>query len=184
MATEAVNGASLAEGGDTQAAAVAPDQATATVLESVTEPASVAEQPETQPAQKPAESGQQPKTYTEDEVNQLLEEAKKAAVSQEDPKEKEYKDRMAALEARELESSAKDLMRQKEVPETFLGFLLQKDMETTTKNVEDFKAAFDAEVKAKLDAALVGKTPPVGNTGTVTSGDKSAADVFAAALRR
>lgn len=175
---ETVNGEALAEGVAGQSAAT---------MEPVIEPTSVAVQPAAQPAQLEQQVGgdvQPPKTYTQDEVNKLLEEVKQAVVPQDDPKEKEYKERVEALEARELESSAKDLMRQKEVPETFLGFLMQKDMETTTKNVEDFKTAFDAEVKAKLDAALVGKTPPAGNTGTVTSGDKSAADVFAAALRR
>ncbi len=129
-----------------------------------------------------APANHETKTYTQDEVDQLVKAARETP-PEEDPKEKEYRDRMAALETRELEAGAKELMKQKEVPEAFLGFLMQKDMETTEKNVDAFKAAFDAEVKAKLDAALLGKTPP-GSVGTVTNGDKSTADVFAAALRR
>ena len=64
-----------------------------------------------------------------------------------------------------------------------LPFLMQKDLETTKENVQSFKTAFDAAVKSALDKALVGKTPPAGNSGLVQKGNSSVADEFAAALR-
>lgn len=54
--------------------------------------------------------------------------------------------------------------------------------EETQARVEALRDIVADAVKAKLDETLRGRTPS-GTAGTVTSGDKTVADVFSAALR-
>lgn len=98
-------------------------------------------------------------------------------------KEDDYQKRLDILEKRELTSDTRELLKENDIPDTMLPFLMQKDLETTKENVQSFKTAFDAAVKSALDKALVGKTPPAGNSGLVQKGNSSVADEFTAALR-
>ena len=60
---------------------------------------------------------------------------------------------------------------------------MQADTKEETKTrVEALSAYMATALEAKLSEKLHGHTP-VGTSGTVTSGDKTVADVFSAALR-
>ena len=63
-----------------------------------------------------------------------------------------------------------------------LPYLIRENREETEKCIEAYKAAADAELKARLDERLVGKTPPQ-PAGQISEGDRTTADVFASALR-
>lgn len=97
--------------------------------------------------------------------------------------EDDYQKRLDELEKRELTSDTRELLKENDIPDAMLPFLMQKDLETTKGNVQSFKTAFDAAVKSALDKALVGKTPPAGNSGLVRKANSNMADEFAAALR-
>ena len=53
-----------------------------------------------------------------------------------------------------------------------LPYLIRENREETEKCIDAYKAAADAELKARLDERLVGKTPPQ-SAGQVTKGDKN-----------
>ena len=102
----------------------------------------------------------------------------------EDPaaREEELRKREENLAKRELELEAKGILKKQGISETMLPFLIRGTMEETEKCVQAYKAAADAELKARLDERLTGKTPPQ-SAGHVTGGDRTAQDVFASALR-
>ncbi len=102
----------------------------------------------------------------------------------EDPaaREEELRKREADLAKRELELEAKGILKKQGISETMLPYLLRENREETEKCVQAYKAAADAELKARLDERLTGKTPPQ-SAGHVTGGDRTAQDVFASALR-
>ena len=97
-------------------------------------------------------------------------------------REKELKKREEILARRELEMDTKAILKEKGISETMLPFLIRGNKEETKECIEAYKAAADAELKARLDERLVGKTPPQ-SAGQVTKGDKTISDVFASALR-
>lgn len=89
----------------------------------------------------------------------------------------------ADLNRKEVEDYARGLLREKELPEEMLPYLVQEDKEKTQAHIERYAEHFSAALEKKLSERLTGKSP-AGTSGTVTVGDKSDADVFAAALRR
>lgn len=89
----------------------------------------------------------------------------------------------ADLNRKEVEDYARGLLREKELPEEMLPYLVQEDKEKTQAHIERYAEHFSAALEKKLSERLTGKSP-AGTSGTVTAGDKSDADVFAAALRR
>lgn len=97
-------------------------------------------------------------------------------------REREIQKREESLARRELELDAKAILKEKGISETMLPFLLRGSKEETEECIAAYKAAADAELKARLDERLVGKTPPQ-SAGQVTKGDKTISDVFASALR-
>jgi hypothetical protein len=74
------------------------------------------------------------------------------------------------------------ILSEKSISEGMLPFLLRDSREETLKCIDAYKKAADEDLKTRLDAVMVGN-PPKGNTGSVTSGDKTNAAVFASALR-
>lgn len=97
-------------------------------------------------------------------------------------REEELRKREESLARRELEMDTKAILKEKGISETMLPFLIRGNKEETKECIEAYKAAADAELKARLDERLVGKTPPQ-SAGQVTKGDKTISDVFASALR-
>ena len=99
-------------------------------------------------------------------------------------REKAVEDREKAMLQKELEAEAKNLLKEKEIPnaEKLFPYLVRADSEQTKKAVEEFGAAFADALEAKLGSVMTGKTPK-GTSGNVTGGDKTDADVFSAALR-
>lgn len=87
------------------------------------------------------------------------------------------------LNRKEVEDYARGLLKEKELPEEMLPYLVQEDKEKTQAHIEKYAEHFSAALEKKLSERLTGKSP-AGTSGTVTAGDKSDADVFAAALRR
>ena len=108
----------------------------------------------------------------------------KAAQIGQDPesREEEIKKREESLARRELELDTKAILKEKGISETMLPYLIRENREDTEKCIYAYKAAADAELKARLDERLVGKTPPQ-SAGQITKGDKTISDVFASALR-
>lgn len=137
------------------------------------------------------------KTYDQSYIDKLLaeqEKARKSAVEEalkvagmdekskadyeKQKSEKEMADREAALARRELKADARELLGRKEVPMEFLDILTGASMEETTKNVDTFKAKFDAAVQAQVEKRLVGKTPHNGNGSSAFSeADAMAAEI-------
>lgn len=97
-------------------------------------------------------------------------------------REKELQKREQEIQKKELQQAASAYMKEKELPERLLPYVLQEDKEATLSCIDAMKEEFDAALEEKLNQKLAGKTP-AGNSGTVTNGDKTDADVFAAALR-
>lgn len=90
--------------------------------------------------------------------------------------------READLRRRELEGAAQARFRELGLPESLLPYAVQEDEAATMAYIDRLKTDFDAAVEARLGEKIAGKTPN-GSSGTVTDGDKTDADVFAAALR-
>lgn len=97
-------------------------------------------------------------------------------------REEEIRKREESLARRELELDTKAILKEKGISEAMLPYLIRENREETEKCIDAYKAAADAELKARLDERLVGKTPPQ-SAGQVTKGDKTISDVFASALR-
>ncbi|RKJ01293.1 DUF4355 domain-containing protein [bacterium D16-54] len=97
-------------------------------------------------------------------------------------REAELQKREERLARRELELDAKAILKEKGISEAMLPYLIRENREETEKCIEAYKAAADAELKARLDERLVGKTPPQ-PAGQISEGDRTTADVFASALR-
>lgn len=97
-------------------------------------------------------------------------------------REEEIRKREESLARRELELDTKAILKEKGISEAMLPYLIRGNREETEKCIDAYKAAADAELKARLDERLVGKTPPQ-SAGQVTKGDKTISDVFASALR-
>lgn len=97
--------------------------------------------------------------------------------------EQTLKQREADLNQKEVEDFARSLLREKELPEEMLPYLVQEDKEKTQAHIDKYAEHFSAALEKKLSERLTGKSP-AGTSGTVSVGDKSDADVFAAALRR
>lgn len=97
-------------------------------------------------------------------------------------REEELRRREENLAKRELELEAKGILKKQGISETMLPYLLRETREETEKCIQAYRAAADAELKARLDERLTGKTPPQ-SAGHVTGGDRTAQDVFASALR-
>lgn len=102
----------------------------------------------------------------------------------EDPaaREEELRKREESLARRELELEAKGILKKQGISETMLPYLLRGSLEETESCIQAYKAAADADLKARLDERLTGKAPPQ-SAGHVTGGDRTTADVFASALR-
>lgn len=91
------------------------------------------------------------------------------AAYEKEQEEKRLKDREAEIARRELKADAREVLAQKEVPETFLDILVGKDLEETKANVDAFKKQFDLSVQAQVEKRLSGKTPSGGNGGGTPS---------------
>lgn len=176
----------------TDPAASAAEPAAATEPAAKTEAAAGAEadvkaDPKTEPAAK---------TYDQAYIDSLLEQqeqARKAAVDEalkvagmdaeakasyeKEQAAKKLAEREAEVSRRELKADARGLLAEKEVPAEFLDMLLGEDLKGTSKNVETFKARFDAAVQAQVEKRLAGKTPQSGNGGEMSQEAAIAAEI-------
>lgn len=105
-----------------------------------------------------------------------MDEESKAAYEKEQAARK-LAEREAEIARRELKADARGVLAEKEVPAEFLDMLLGTDLKATTKNVETFKAKFDAAVQAQVEKRLVGKTPQSGNGSEVSEEAAMAAEI-------
>lgn len=124
---------------------------------------------------KPEEQKKEPETQGEKPEDNPVEKSLQE-------REEELQRREKALQEKELQGAAKAKLQELELPESLLPYVLRQDETATMEYIGKLKEGFDAAVEAKLNEKLVGKTP-LGNSGTVTMGDKTDVDVFAAALR-
>lgn len=114
------------------------------------------------------------KSKLESEYSQKIEEAKKEAerlakLSEKERKDEELKlreeqltNRLKELEQKELKSDAISDLSTKGLPPTFADFLVQSDAETTLKNINTFKEAFDNAVNEAVKEKLRQDPPKTG----------------------
>lgn len=146
-----------------------------------------AEEKETQKAADPAAEGKKKAAGEEtSEEDQKAEEKQKETDPEAELKEREktLQEREAALQKKEIEEAAKDFFKEFQLPmdDKILPLMQAGTKEETKSRVETLSAYMATALEAKLSEKLHGHTP-VGTSGTVTSGDKTVADVFSAALR-
>lgn len=135
-----------------------------------------------------------PKTYTEQEVQDLLQregdrrvsqalkkqqEAQKLAnMSQEEKNNYEYNQKLNELETREKELAKKELMMETEkqlgekgLPQAAAAFIVAIDAETTKKNITAFEKMFNKAVESAVTAKIGTGAPASSssNNGEVTA---------------
>ena len=111
---------------------------------------------------------------TEAEKLAKLSKEEKAAHEEQKRIEK-LEEREAAVAKRELQSETKNLLAEKQIPDSVLSLVLGVDAETTKKNIETFKTVFDEAVQKAVETRLAVKTPIVGSgmTGNKTDDIRS-----------
>lgn len=145
---------------------------------------------ETQVEEGQVEETTTPKTFTEEEVQELLQretdrrvtaalkkqerknadavrEAQKLAkMNDEDRREYEYQQRMAALEAKEKEfallenkNEASKILAEKGLSLALVDFIVAEDADTMAANIKTLETAFKASVKAEVEKRMGGATP-------------------------
>lgn len=131
-----------------------------------------------------------PKTFTEEEVQELLQretdrrvtaaikkyerkneaavrEAQKLAkMNDEERREYEYNQRLAALEAKEKEfallenkNEASKILAEKGLSLALVDFIVAEDADTMAANIKTLETAFKASVKAEVEKRMGGATP-------------------------
>lgn len=137
------------------------------------------------------------KTYTEEEVNALIDkvvgqkfakwqkEQKKAtdeaaklatmtaqerAEHERDELQKQLDEYKKQATMAEMAKEARKIGKEQDVtiPDDILGMIIADDAETTKKSVNAYITAFKAAVLAEVKAEIGGKTPKKGGSGTVT----------------
>lgn len=130
------------------------------------------------------------KTYTQEEVDKMLQaegdrrvtqalkkqqEAQKLAnMSQEEKNEYEYNQKLSELEKREQEIAKKELVMETEkqlgekgLPAEAAAFIVAVDAETTKKNIESFEKMFNKAVENEITKRIATGKP---RTGTSAAG--------------
>ncbi len=64
---------------------------------------------------------------------------------------------------RELKAETKGMLSKANLPTSFTEFIIGADTESTQKNVDALKDAFDKAVQKQVEARLKGKTPKTGS---------------------
>lgn len=130
------------------------------------------------------------KTYTEAEVQSMIDkrvtqalqtaerknqakvrEAEKLAkMNDDDRREYEYQQRIAALEAKEKEfallenkNEASKILAEKGLSLALVDFIVAEDAETMNENIKTLEQAFKASVKAEVEKRMAGSTPKKAN---------------------
>lgn len=145
---------------------------------------------ETQVEEGQVEETTTPKIFTEEEVQELLQretdrrvtaalkkqerknadavrEAQKLAkMNDEDRREYEYQQRVAALEAKEKEfallenkNEASKILAEKGLSLALVDFIVAEDADTMAQNIKTLETAFKASVKAEVEKRMGGATP-------------------------
>lgn len=142
--------------------------------------------PETQVEEQAQVTETEVKTYTEQEVQSMIDrkvtqalqtaerknqarvrEAEKLAkMNDDDRKEYEYQQRLAALEAKEKEfallenkNEASKILADKGLSLALVDFIVAEDAETMNANIKILEQAFKASVKAEVEKRMGGSTP-------------------------
>lgn len=162
------------------------EQTAAETTEQTSGAEQAAEQKEGQEVADPAAEGKEKAAGEETSEEEQKEEEQQEETDPEaklKEREKSIQEREEALQRKEIEDSAKDLLKENNLPvEKALAIVQAETKEKTQERVEALRDIVADAVKMKLDETLRGHTP-VGAAGVVTGGDKTVADVFSAALR-
>lgn len=115
------------------------------------------------------------KTKWEKEFSEKLEEEKREAerlakLSEKERRDEELKkreqdiaERLKNLERKELRADAVSVLTEKELPSSFVDFLLAENAEKTLENINDFKQAFDDAVNARVNEVIKQDVPGSGS---------------------
>lgn len=163
------------------------EQTAAETAEQTSGAEQAAEEKENQEAADPAAESEKKAEgeETSEEEQKTAEKQKEAADRDAELKEREksLQEREEALQRKEIENIAKDLLKENQLPvDKSLMLVQEESKEKTQERVEALRDVVAEAVKIKLDETLRGRTL-TGTAGVVTSGDKTVADVFSAALR-
>lgn len=142
--------------------------------------------PETQVQEEQVTETQEVKTYTETEVQSMIDqrvtqalktaerknqakvrEAEKLAkMNDDDKREYEYQQRLAALEAKEKEmallenkNEASKILAEKGLSLALVDFIVAEDADTMSANIKILEQAFKQSVKAEVEKRMGGSTP-------------------------
>lgn len=142
--------------------------------------------PETQVEEQATEQTPEVKTYTEQEVQSMIDqrvtqalktaerknqakvrEAEKLAkMNDDDRKEYEYQQRLAALEEKEKEfallenkNEASKILADKGLSLSLVDFVVAEDADTMNNNIKILEQAFKQSVKAEVEKRMAGNTP-------------------------
>lgn len=139
----------------------------------------------TQEVETKNQDNKETKTYTQEEVDKLLQqegdrrvtqalkkqqEAQKlASMSQEEKNEYEYNQKLSELEKREQEIAKKELVMETEkqlgekgLPAEAAAFIVAVDAETTKKNITSFEKMFNRAVEAEINKRIATGSPKTG----------------------
>ena len=126
--------------------------------------------------------GQEPKTFSQDEVNEInaknsektakaIEDAladyeRKAKLSEEEKAHEEQerlKSELASKERdlliRENRAEARELLQEKSMPSIFVDYIVDEDLEKTKENINKFEKVWNEAVAEEVKRKLIGRTP-------------------------
>ncbi|WP_312124076.1 DUF4355 domain-containing protein [Lysinibacillus boronitolerans] len=89
------------------------------------------------------------------------------------------------IAARELRSETLSMLADKKynLPAEVIDIVLGENAETTIKNIETFKAVFDAAVQKSVEERLAGKSPSTGTSGAGKGTEEQIREQFANGLK-
>lgn len=106
------------------------------------------------------------KTFTQDEVNKIVENRLKRerqkiteVMNQADPREAALMEKERMLNEKELRIEALDILREKNMPEDLLDILNYTDKEARDQSIERIEKAFKAAVQKAAATRLMGGPP-------------------------
>lgn len=110
-----------------------------------------------------------------------------ASLSAEERRKEEEKKRSEELAAKEMEIAKREMkldainvLAEKKLPVKFVDFVIGANPESTLKNINELKAAWDHAIEDEIKTRLTGKTPTSGAPGTSTANMN---DILRAQLR-
>lgn len=118
------------------------------------------------------------KTFTQDEVNRIVEKRLNrersrfnGLLKEEDPREAALADRERAVAVKELQADAREALASKGIPAEALELLNYTDKESCDKSIEAVKKLMDAVTRKTAEKFIRGGAPPRKGPSTLDEAD-------------